>query len=125
VHTLLRIYSDEADAAVVGQQWNRQFAHGLRATLQFRERLTDQRFLDVQFIDTVRQPMEVVGTIYAFLDMRLDAAVEQAMQRWLQQNGRDKRAAHGYTAEQFGLSEEQLKRDYAAYRERHVEAAVK
>jgi hypothetical protein len=73
VHTLWRIYSDEADAAVVGQQWNRQFAHGLRATLQFRERLTDQRFLDVQFIDTVRQPMEVVEAIYAFLDMRLDA----------------------------------------------------
>ncbi|HYD62062.1 MAG TPA: sulfotransferase [Noviherbaspirillum sp.] len=124
VHTLWRIYSEQADAGAVGRQWNHQFAHSLRSTMQFRERLQEQRFLDVQFIDTVRQPMEVVREIYAFLDVPLDASVERAMQQWLQQNGRDRRAVHGYTAEQFGLSEVQLRRDYAAYRERYIEAAT-
>lgn len=45
------------------------------------------------------------------------------MQAWLAQNGREKRAPHDYTLAQFGLSVEQLQRDFARYRERHIEAA--
>ena len=40
--------------------------------------------------------------------------------RWLGENARDKRAAHHYTLEQFGLSEAGLEKDFQAYRERFI-----
>jgi hypothetical protein len=45
-----------------------------------------------------------------------------AMAQWLQANGREKRAVHHYSPNQFGLSEEILQRDYAEYRTRHIQA---
>ena len=78
------------------------------------------RFCDVRFGDTVSRPMDVIEAIYAFIGMPLTSEVKQAMQRWLAENRRDKRAAHEYSATQFGLSEEQLRVDFARYRQRWV-----
>jgi hypothetical protein len=45
---------------------------------------------------------------------------ESAMRTWLAANGRDNRPSHQYSLEQFGLSADQLKSDFAAYRERFI-----
>jgi hypothetical protein len=75
---------------------------------------------DVRFADTVNRPMEVVRDIYRFLKTPLTAGVEEGMQRWLARNGREKRAPHDYTAARYGLSDEQLRQDYAEYRARYL-----
>jgi hypothetical protein len=80
-------------------------------------------FLDVRFIDTVKKPFEVVDAIYAHTGMTLSAAGKQAMEVWMEKNRRDTRAAHDYNPADFGLSEEQLKRDFADYRKKYIEAA--
>ncbi|RJF92553.1 sulfotransferase family protein [Noviherbaspirillum saxi] len=121
VHTLWRIYSDHADAATAGQQWNRQFARSLRHTMQFRDALPEPRFFDVAYIDTVKQPMDVVRAIYAFLGMPLTDGVEALMRQWLTHNARDQRAPHDYSVAQFGLSNAQLEQDYLEYRARYLE----
>jgi len=41
----------------------------------------------------------------------------------MEKNRRDKREAHEYHPGDFGLSDEQLKRDFADYRKKYVEAA--
>ena len=78
-------------------------------------------FFDVRFIDTVKKPFEVVQAIYGFLGMRLTPQAEQAMRAWMEKNSRDSRAAHDYKPEDFGLSVEQLKRDFADYRKQYIE----
>ena len=40
----------------------------------------------------------------------------------MEKNSRDSRAAHDYKPEDFGLSVEQLKRDFADYRKKYIEA---
>ncbi|WP_207886572.1 sulfotransferase [Pseudomonas sp. 30_B] len=122
VHTLWQLYSEQVDARAVGGQWNQRMARALRHTMQVRDDLPAGRFLDVRFEDTVSDPLGVVERIYAFAGLDLTPDSRAAMQRWLADNGREKRAAHQYSAEQFGLDEATLARDYADYRRRHIQA---
>ncbi|MCY1424125.1 Sulfotransferase family protein [compost metagenome] len=122
IHTLWQLYSDHADPARVGEQWNSRMARALKHTMNVREDMPAGRFLDVRFEDTVADPFGVVERIYDFAGMQLSDEVRTAMQRWLADNGREKRAAHSYSAELFGLDEARLQRDYAEYRARHIHA---
>ncbi|MCY1412881.1 hypothetical protein D9M71_282990 [compost metagenome] len=74
----------------------------------------------MQFEDTLAAPLAVIERIYRFAALPLSDEVRAAIQDWLAQNGREKRAAHAYDLEQFGLSENQLQQDYAGYRARHL-----
>ena len=122
IHTLWQLYSEQVDARAVGGQWNQRMARALHHTMQVRDDLPAGRFLDVRFEDTVSDPLGVVERIYAFAGLDLTPDCRAAMQRWLADNGREKRAAHQYSAEQFGLDEATLERDYADYRRRHIQA---
>lgn len=122
IHTLWLLYSDKVDAEAVGEQWNRRMARALRHAMAVRERMPKERFLDVHFEDTVAEPQAVVERIYQFAGLELTMQTRATMEQWLQANGREKRAVHHYSPDQFGLSEEILQRDYAEYRARHIQA---
>lgn len=125
IHTLWGIYCGErADAHAAGASWNDLMRRALQHTMRVRERTPKDQFFDVRFIDTVQRPLDVVQQIYAFLGWKLPAASEEAMRRWLAQDEQQHQGGHLYTAEQFGLSEAQLRRDFAEYRSRHIEQAV-
>ena len=122
IHTLWQLYSDHADPARVGEQWNSRMARALKHTMTVREGMPAGRFLDVRFEDTVADPFGVVERIYRFTGMELGDEVRDSMRRWLTDNGREKRAQHSYNAELFGLDAARLERDYAEYRARHIQA---
>lgn len=122
IHTLWQLYSDQADAEAVGEQWNRRMARALRHAMAVREGMPAGRFLDVQFEDTLAAPQAVVERIYRFAGLACTPEVQAAMSQWLSANGREKRAAHQYSPDQFGLSDALLQRDYAEYRARHLGA---
>ncbi|MGH8808142.1 MAG: sulfotransferase family protein [Noviherbaspirillum sp.] len=120
IHTLWAIYSDQADAAAVGRHWSAKMANALSSATSVRDRMPSGHFHDVWFRDTVSRPMEVIKAIYGFIGMPLTDVAERAMQQWLADNRRDKRATHEYSAAQFGLSEEQLMEAFSEYRQRYV-----
>lgn len=119
IDTLWHIYGSEVDPAAAGLEWNALMARAFKATLSVREHNPDT-FLDVRFEDTVTQPMQVVQDIYAWAGLELSSTAIQAMKDWLEQNRRGARHAHEYASEHFGLSAEQIKRDFAEYRARHI-----
>lgn len=124
IDTLWRIYSDDVDAHAAGRSWSERMNRGLRHTMDVRASAPARQFLDVQFIDTVRKPLDVVRDIYRFIGWTLTPEVESAMRSWLVQDEKAHAgAAHDYGPEQFGLSADQLQRDFAQYRERHIHAA--
>lgn len=123
IDTLWRIYSAEADSAAAGKEWNDLMARAFHHTMDVRA-INPKPFLDVNFVDTVKKPFEVVRAIYAHTGMTLTPQAEQAMHRWMEQNRRDNRAAHDYNPADFGLSEAQLKHDFAYYRSHHIEPAT-
>lgn len=95
---------------------NRALLH----TMRVRQSAPAQ-FLDVRFEDTVRRPLAVARRIYAFIGRELKPEVETAMARWLASDAETHKAGHDYSAAQFGLSDEGLRADFAAYRDRHIE----
>ena len=42
------------------------------------------------------------------------------MRDWLEENSRDKRAAHRYTLEEFGYTRALIEERFASYRERFI-----
>ncbi len=120
IDTLWRIYSDHPDPQAAGRSWSQRMNRGLRHTMQVRRNHAAQ-FLDVQFRDTVKAPMDAVRRIYEFIGWPPTPEAETAMRRWLAQDEKaHERVAHDYGPEQFGLSAQQLKRDFSDYREAHI-----
>jgi hypothetical protein len=96
-------------------------ARGIHHTMQVREQQDSRRFLDIHFSDTVAKPMEVWRLSISSPRCHSPKARADA-QQWLSSNGREKRASHDYSLETFGLSEQQMQRDYALYRARHLQS---
>jgi hypothetical protein len=110
------IYSDQADPCEVGRQWSRKFANGMNHTMDVREQMGEERFLDLWFTDTVSQPLLEIQKVYDFLSMDLTAEARAEMSQWQDFNRRELRPLHEYTLAQFGLSEQDLKQQFARYR---------
>ncbi len=121
IDTLWHLHSDDVDSAAAGQEWNALMARAFKATQAVRETMPEN-FFDVRFEDTVKRPMEVVREIYAWAGMTLSPAAATAMQQWLDDNQRSARGTHEYASEHFGLSPDQIKRDFSEYRARHFGA---
>ena len=98
-------------------------ARGLAHTTKVRSTASAKQFMDVQFIDTVRKPMDVVKQVYDFIGWELTPDVQGRMRAWLIEDEKSHSAAHDYSADTFGLSEAQIERDFAAYRQRHILSA--
>ncbi|MGH8453879.1 MAG: sulfotransferase, partial [Nevskiales bacterium] len=113
------IYSSDVDPAAAGHEWSALMARAFKTTMVVRDK-NPGTFHDVRFEDTVKRPLEVVRDIYAWAGLTLSPAAETAMQQWLEDNRRGTRAAHEYASEHFGLSADQIKRDFAEYRARHI-----
>ncbi|UVE17442.1 sulfotransferase [Pseudomonas sp. LS44] len=121
-HTLWQMYSDNPDPKAAGAQWNSRMARGIRHTMQVRDQHAAERFLDINFADTVTKPMEMLEKVYAFANLPFTDKARADAQVWLSQNSRGKRASHDYSLERFGLNEAQMTQDYREYRARHLSA---
>jgi hypothetical protein len=119
IHAIRILGSDAADPLVAGRQWSDRMSRALRRCMEVREAHED-RFIDVWFADALQDPLAQMRRIYDFAGMDLASETEAKMRQWLVDNAREKRVAHSYTLEQFGLTEEGIRRDFAAYRERFI-----
>ena len=75
----------------------------------------EERFLDVHHRQFVADPWGTVDRIYAFLGLELPPAVAQAFRAWHDDNRTGAHGTHRYTAEQFGLTDAQLRADFGFY----------
>lgn len=115
-----QIVQDKPDPIAAGQQWHAILARWTTRCLEVRETLDDDKVIDIWFKDVLQDPIAQVRKIYDFVGMTLSTDASEYMLDWKEENRRDKRASHEYTLEQFGLSEEMIAKDFAAYRQRFV-----
>jgi len=120
IHYLWELGADHPDPLSAGAQWSKIFNDGTHATMAFRDAGHHQDFLDINFLDSVNNPLGVVNRIYNFLGKSLTPLAEEQMQHWTKDNAREKRPPHEYTLEKFGLSEETLAREFHAYSQRFL-----
>ena len=113
---LWKIYSDHADARVLGSTWARKFAKGMNHTMDVREQMGEEHFLDLWFKDTVSQPLREIQKVYDFVGMDFTEEARAEMEQWQDFNKRELRPAHAYSLEEFGFTETGLKDQFARYR---------
>ncbi len=122
VYSLWAGVSDTASPQEAGQQISGYFERMLNRCLTLREHLAPEKFVDVDFRDTVSQPMQVIERIYKAIDLPLNALARAQIMGYLATHPREGRPTHQYTLEQFGLTSLDLEHRFARYRARHVAA---
>ena len=120
IYNLWKIHMSQPDPLRAGRQWSAIWAHGIAHSMAVRDAMPAGRFLDVWFSDTLSKPLEVVRSIYDYLNISFPADTRERMQAYLEAHSREKRPVHEYGLEHYGLSEEQIKADFATYRERYI-----
>ena len=89
--------------------------------MEARKRHGDHRFADLWFLDALKNPIEELTRAYAQFGIEMTDEARAGMEQWRADNPREKRPPHEYTLEEYGLSEEGIKSDFADYRKAFIE----
>ncbi|MBK7728224.1 MAG: sulfotransferase [Gammaproteobacteria bacterium] len=116
----LSMTSDEVDSSAIGSHWANSWSKALKKSIAFRDSgvVPESRFFDVHYQDCMRDPVAMVSRIYAHFGLEFTENAERKMSAFLAANPKDKRGAHRYTLEQFGLDPMDLKQQYQFYLDR-------
>jgi hypothetical protein len=115
VSAILPAPDGERDLHRLGREICNHLREGMENAIAARSRIGDERFLDVHHCDLVADPMGELHRIYQWLGLELRAPVERAMAEWQTANRAGAHGIHRYTAEQYGLSDTQVRSDYDFY----------
>jgi hypothetical protein len=93
-------------------------ARMLERGLAARDQSRPERFVDVDYRDFVRAPLETAERIYQAFGLELEPGTRAIMERHLSENPQNKHGAHRYSLEEYGLSAETVRTRLAGYIER-------
>ena len=111
---------DSVTPAMIGALEVKTWAKHLEIGMQSRDNLVDKaaQIYDVYFDDLLDAPVAEIKKIYDYFGMSWSDELEGILDQFMSDNTREKHGKHAYTAEMFGLDEEDLDRAFRAYRER-------
>jgi len=115
VASILPEAAGERDLHRLGREAAEHLRVGVEQAMDARRRLGDERFLDVHHRQMIKDPMGTVRRIYEWLDLELTPAVEGDIARWQAANRTGAHGIHHYTAEEFGLTDAQLRAAFDPY----------
>lgn len=104
-----------------GAYWSKRFATGMDRLMALRRTLPADRFIDVQYRDTVTDPIGTARRVMLAMGYDFTAADEAAMAACVAGNAREKRPAHRYSAADFGIDNAQVARDFAVYSRQYLQ----
>ncbi len=96
-----------------GAYWTSRFKTGLERFAALRKQLPADQVIDVDYRDTVSDPVGTLEKVMVAVGLGFDEADRAAAEACVAENARDKRPRHKYSAEEFGLTKEQIARDFA------------
>lgn len=112
-----RQFFENPDPLAIGQRVERFCETFLRRAVDHRPE-DSSAFVDVQFKRLVSDPLSVVQDIYKVAGAELTPSVEKQMRVWLADNKQHKHGAHEYSADDFGLNVNSMRRRLGFYHER-------
>jgi len=113
-----QIYSDDVDLKGIGESFIDTFQVMIDRAIAFKEKHGEDSILDVQYADTVRDPLGVVRRIYDHFGEPLTPEAEAAMNGYMAANPKGKHGKHVYALEEYGLSKEYVRERFKDYIER-------
>jgi hypothetical protein len=103
------------DPAAFGHEVMERFARAARRGAESRARIGEDHFIDVGQPEMDSDAVAVAERIYEFAGLALTAEVRQAIADWAEGNKRGSRGSHSYSAEQYGLTDDEIRTEFADY----------
>lgn len=122
IHVLRCIYSEHAEPASAGCEWSDIMQRAQRHTMSVRKAHPNatRTFADVDFRDTVSNPIQVLEQVYRFIDLDLDLDQRAVMRQWLAEDAKTHLGGHDYRCETYGLSVKDLHEQFGDYIADHL-----
>ncbi len=111
-------FSNHRDPLYEGCQWSKILEEQLRRYIEFRDRCGEDRFVDINHLELVQEPMATLERTYAELGISMTDAARQGFRRRIASNPKGVYGAHSYEPEAFGLDVDELDERFASYRGR-------
>ena len=108
-------YSEVSNPKETGKIWFEAIVESLRTALDTRRAVGDERFYDLQYSDLMSNPIQEVTKIYSHFELPFSPEMETAVKSWLTNNPQHKHGKHEYSAQQFGLEVETIRKKFAFY----------
>lgn len=123
VSTIFPPAHGERDLHALGREVSVHLREGMESAIADRARIGEERFFDVHHTELAADPRGTVERVYDWLGLELKPDVAEEIFAWQDANAVGAKGTHRYTAEQFGLSVEQIRSDYDFYIRRFDVAA--
>jgi hypothetical protein len=109
------------DWSKFGHDQLERFAGAARRGVESRERIGDDRFIDVGQKEMEASAIGVAERIYEFAGLPLSDEMRATIADWADKNAKGSRGAHTYSAEQYGLTDDEIREAFAGYLDKYGE----
>lgn len=110
------LFSDAVDARRVARTVAGRWADGARRMVSLRSAdRAPGRYLDVHYLDLVREPLAVIRDLYAKLGLALTSDTARHIEEFLARHPQGRHGRHSYNLAQFGLDAADQRRQYQDY----------
>ena len=110
-----KIYSDDVDLEGIGRTFMETFQIMIDRAQAYKAKHGADSILDIQYADVMRDPIGEVRKIYAHFDEPFTPEAEAAMQAYMAENQQGKHGKHTYSLEEYGLTKDGVRAQFADY----------
>ena len=103
------------DWSAFGHEQLERFSVAAARATEARKRIGDERFIDVSQQEMNASPVVVAKRIYDFAGLPLSTQHRRVIEDWSEANQAGSRGAHTYTAEQYGLTDKEIRDAFGFY----------
>ena len=114
-HLLRSNHSGACEPQATGKIWSEAIYENLSNALKTRSKVGDEPFYDLQYSQLVSNPIEAIASIYSRFGLEFSPKLETKIETWLNDNPQHKHGKHEYSTEQFGLTGEIIRQQFAFY----------
>ncbi len=119
VTTLAAPLSDQLDPRLIGQYWEQKLARVMLHCMNIANEIPS-RFLDINYLDLIKDPLLQMKKVYNFLDLELNQKAFNEMKNWIGQNQQHKHGHHEYSSSNYGLDNQIIQKDFLDYINRYI-----
>lgn len=112
------VYVENPLPEYVGKSQVKYWGDALKHSLEFRDRVGEQRFFDVSHRRQINAPAEQVRSLYKKLDWVYDGAMDARIKQWQTNNPK---GSHKHSLDIFGLNATEVAQHYQFYTNRFGE----
>lgn len=117
-------YDKACGAGTIDRHWTGYralslWSEGIKRAMASRERLGEDRFVDVYNVDVVRDPVATFEKLYAELGYELNEGLREQVEDYHRRNAKGAHGSHDYSLQDFGLSDGIVRMAFSEYIDRY------